>query len=85
MSFSTAQNPRLRAARLEVCEGKSPGGVRALLSNPQAGWERQFVKFHELSGVGRVMADGTNEDNACAAKIMDEWVISETVEKTSPA
>jgi hypothetical protein len=35
-------------------------------------WER-FVKFLELSGVGRVMADGTDEDDARAAR-MDEWV-----------
>jgi hypothetical protein len=31
------------------------------------------VKFLELSGVGRVVADGTNEDGAHAAR-MDEWV-----------
>jgi hypothetical protein len=38
-----------------------------LLANPR--WERWFVKFLELSGVGRVMADGTDEDGAR----MDEW------------
>jgi hypothetical protein len=27
-----------------------PGGVRVLLANPR--WERRFVKFLELSGVG---------------------------------
>jgi hypothetical protein len=32
---------------------------------------RRFVKFLELSEVGRVMADGTDEDGARAAK-MDE-------------
>jgi hypothetical protein len=30
------------------------------------------VKFLELSGVGRVIADGTDEDGAHAAR-MDEW------------
>jgi hypothetical protein len=44
-----------------------------LLANPR--WERRFVKFLELSGVGRVMADGTDEDGAR----MDEWVAWETV------
>jgi hypothetical protein len=60
-------NERLRAARAEAWEGKNPGGVRV---NPR--WERRFVKFLELSEVGRVMADGTDEDGARAAK-MDEW------------
>jgi len=43
-----------------------------LLANPR--WEQRFVRFLELSGVGRVMADGEVEDNARAAK-MDERVI----------
>jgi hypothetical protein len=51
-------------------EGKNPGGVRVLLANPR--WERRFVKFLELSGVGRVIADGTDEDGTHAAR-MDEW------------
>jgi hypothetical protein len=62
-------NERLRAARAKAWEGKGPRGVRVLLVNPR--WERQFVKFLELSGVGRVVADGTGEDGARAAK-MDE-------------
>jgi hypothetical protein len=45
-----------------------------LLANPR--WERRFVKFLELSGVGRTMADGTDENGARAAR-MDEWVIWE--------
>jgi hypothetical protein len=40
-----------------------------LLANPR--WERRFVKFLELSGVGRTMADGTDEDGVYAAR-MDE-------------
>jgi hypothetical protein len=50
-----------------------------LLANPR--WERRFVKFLELSGIGRVMADGTDEDGTHAAR-MDEWVAWETVEGT---
>jgi hypothetical protein len=71
-------NEKLRAARAEAWEGKNPGGVRMLLANPR--WERRLVKFLELSGVGRVVADGTDEDGARAAK-MDEWV---TVERPAP-
>jgi hypothetical protein len=55
--------------------------VRVLLANPR--WERRLVKFLELSGVGRVMADGTDEDGAYAAR-MDEWVAWETVEGAAP-
>jgi ribonuclease HI len=43
-------NAKLRAARTEAWEGKTPGGVRVLLANPR--WERRLVKFLELSGVG---------------------------------
>jgi hypothetical protein len=52
-----------------------------LLANPR--WERRLAKFLELSGVGRVMTDGTDEDGAYAAR-MDEWVAWETVEGTTP-
>jgi len=46
----------------EAWEGKKPGGVRVLLANPR--WERRFVKFLELTGVGRTVADGTDEGGA---------------------
>jgi hypothetical protein len=42
---------KLLAAREEAWEGKNPGGIRVLLTNPK--WERRFVWFLELSGVGR--------------------------------
>jgi hypothetical protein len=74
-------NARLQTARTKAWEGKNPGGVRVLLANPR--WERRFVKFLELSGVGRVMADGTDEDGAYAAR-MDERVAWEAVEGTAP-
>jgi hypothetical protein len=74
-------NAKLRAARTEAWEGKNPGGVRVLLANPR--WERRLVKFLELSGVGRVMADGTDEEGAYAAR-MDEWVAWETIGGTAP-
>jgi len=65
------ENQRLRSARLEAWEGKEPGGLRVLLANPR--WERRFVRFLELSGVGRMIADGTDEESAHAAR-MDEWI-----------
>jgi len=68
---------RLRSARMEAWEGKNPEGVRVLLANPR--WERRFVRFLELSGVGRTIADGTDEDGAHAAK-MDEWIAWEAEE-----
>jgi hypothetical protein len=40
---------------VEAWEGKDTGGVRVLLAN--SCWERRFLKFLELSGVERVMAD----------------------------
>jgi hypothetical protein len=54
--------PEAAVARVEAWEGRDPGGVFVLLSNLR--WERRLVKFLELSGVGRMMADRTNEDEA---------------------
>jgi hypothetical protein len=34
----------------------------------------RLLKFLELSGVGRTMADGTDEDGA-RATAMDEWIV----------
>jgi hypothetical protein len=61
--------------------GEEPWGVRVLLANPR--WERRFVKFLELSEVGKVVADGADEDGAHAAR-MDEWVAWETVDGGAP-
>ena len=41
--------------------------------------ERRFVRFLELSGVGRTVADGTDEESAHAAR-MDEWIVWKTRE-----
>jgi hypothetical protein len=51
-------------------KGKTREVSGVLLANPR--WEWRSTKFLELSGVGRVMADGTDEDGAHAAS-MDEW------------
>jgi hypothetical protein len=71
-------NARLAAARAETWEGRDPGGVRVLLANPR--WERRLLKFLELSGVGRIVADGTDEDEARAQR-MDNWIICEAEEE----
>jgi len=71
-------NTRLRAACEEAWEDKNPGGIRVLLSNP--GWERRLLRFLELSGVGRVVEDGTDEDQARAEK-MDQWITWEAEER----
>jgi hypothetical protein len=57
----------LRAAREELWEGKTPGGVRVLPATPR--WEWRLVMFLELSGVGRVMADETVKDGTHAARM----------------
>jgi len=57
---------RLRAARVEAWEGKDPGGIQVLLANPR--WERQFVKFLELSG-------GDGRWNGRRRRSCREWAI----------
>jgi len=67
-------NARLSAARAEAWEGKDPGGVRVLLVNPR--WEKRFLKFLELSGVGRVVAGrdhGRVDALAAAAASRPAW------------
>jgi hypothetical protein len=70
------RNPQVVAARAEAWEGKNPGSVRRLLADPR--WEKRFVRFLELSGVGRTLADGTDEESAR----MDTWTAWETDEVT---
>jgi len=60
-------NVKLRAAREEAWEGKDPGGIGVLPNNPR--WERWLFRFLELSGVGRVVEDGTDEEEARAARL----------------
>jgi hypothetical protein len=72
-------NEKLRMARLEAWEGKDPGGVRVLLANPR--WEGEAVcKVPRAVGSGGVMADGTDENGARAAR-MDEWVAWDATER----
>jgi len=61
-----------RSFRIQA--NKNPGSIRVLLSNPR--WERRLLLFLELSGVGRVVEDGTDEDQERAEK-MDWWIVWE--------
>jgi hypothetical protein len=70
-------NATLAAARVEAWEGRNPGGIRVLLSNPR--WERRLVRFLELSGVGRLVEGGKDEEEAHAEK-MDQWIVWEAEE-----
>jgi hypothetical protein len=63
------------SASAEAWEGKNPGSVRRLSADPRC--EKRFVRFFELSGVGRTLADGTDEESAYAAR-MDTWIAWET-------
>ena len=76
-------NEWLRTAREEAWGRKDSGGVQVLLANPR--WERRFLRFLELLGVGtrRVGADGSDEGSARAVA-MDEWIVWEVKEKVSP-
>jgi hypothetical protein len=58
----------MSAARMEAWEG---GGLRVLLANPR--WEKRLLKFLELSGAGRIVASGEDEEEVWAQK-MDEWI-----------
>jgi ribonuclease HI len=71
------RNPRLVSARTKAWKGKSPGSARRLLADPR--WEKWFVHFLELSGFGRTLADGVDEESAYASR-MDMWIAWETEE-----
>jgi len=68
----------LAAVRKEEWECRDPGSIRVLLANPPVG---ELLSFLELSGVGRVMADGTDEDGARAARMeyWNTWEVEEEV------
>jgi hypothetical protein len=74
------RNPRLAAARAEAWEKRNSANVRRLFADPRR--EKRFVRFREQSGVGRTVADGTNEGSAYAARI-DAWVAREAEEKAA--
>jgi hypothetical protein len=56
-----------RKSRVEAWEERNPGEIRVLLSNP--GWEGRLLRFLELSGVGRFVEVGVDEDEAYASRM----------------
>jgi len=71
-------NATLAAAKVGAWEGRNPGGIQVLLSNPR--WERRLLRFLELSGLGRTIEGGLDVEEAHAAK-MDEWIVWEAKEE----
>jgi hypothetical protein len=69
------QSANLVAARTKAWDDRDP---EVLLANPR--WKKRLLRFLELSGVGRVDADGTDEDEAWARK-MDNWIVWEVREE----
>ena len=70
---------RLRAARAEAWEGKDPGSIQVLPNNPR--WERRWLGFLELSGVGRLVGDGDVEETRAAR--LDGWIAWEVEERAA--
>jgi hypothetical protein len=62
----------LRDARRQAWSDANPSGIRTLLASPR--WESRLLNFLELSGVGRIVENGTDEEEARAAR-MDGWVV----------
>jgi hypothetical protein len=56
-------NVKLREAGNKATGRKDTGRCESFVAQPHR-WERRLVKFLELSGVGRVIADRADEDGA---------------------
>jgi len=91
LTISTARTNHMRTSGLlvhtfntqsillfPVWEGRNPRGIRMLLSDPR--WESRLLRFLELSGVGRCVEGGVDEDQAHAEK-MDGWIVWEAEEE----
>jgi hypothetical protein len=65
---------RMSAARMEAWDGRDSGGLRVLLANPRC--EKRLLRFLELSGAGRIVASGEDEEEAWAQR-MNEWIVWE--------
>jgi hypothetical protein len=45
-------------------------------------WEKRFLKFLELSGVGKVLEDGADVEEARASRL-DRWIAWEAEERVA--
>jgi hypothetical protein len=70
--------PALEADRNKAWGNIRPKGIRALLANPR--WESWLVHFLKLSGVGRVVERGKDEE-AERTKRLDGWIICDHPDK----
>ena len=83
MFFSTARTLGSGPLQWRRGKGRTPEvsrSIRVLLGNPR--WEKHFLKFLELSGVGRTVADGTDVEETRAAR-MDTWIVWEAEERVA--
>jgi hypothetical protein len=71
------RNPKVASATVEAWKGKNAGSAWRLLADPR--WEKRFVRYLGLLGVGRTLADGTDEESAYGAR-MDTWIAWRTEE-----
>jgi hypothetical protein len=78
LTLESNRDTSLAAARVEAWEGRNPSSIGVLLSSPR--WEGRLLRYLELSGVGRFMEGGIEEDEAHAAK-MDRWIVWEAEEE----
>jgi hypothetical protein len=61
----------LAKARNQAWGAVRPGNIWVLLANPR--WESRLLHFLNLSGVGRVVENGKDEEECWAAR-MDDWI-----------
>jgi hypothetical protein len=61
----------LVTARRHAWGSVPPSSIGVLLANPR--WEGRLLHFLDLSGVGRRVENGSDEDESWAAR-MDGWV-----------
>jgi hypothetical protein len=71
------RNHKVVSAGVEAWKGKKAGSAWRLLADPK--WKKRFVRYLALWEVGRTLADGTDEESACAAR-MDTWIAWQTEE-----
>ena len=74
----TLHECQIARARAEAWEGKHPGSIRALPSNPR--WERRLLRFLELSGVGIMVGDeGVEKTRAARLDRRIAWEVEDRV------
>jgi len=79
--FIEGASPRyINDSLLSQLTVRDPGSIRVLLSNLR--WERRLLRCLELSGVGRMVGNGVDEE-AVQAERMDSWIVWECEERVA--